>query len=175
MRALLLTSWVVLAGCQPQEAENITGRLVHVDVVNTYDDCTPARYVGDGGLQFIGTLSDGTIVFTMSQLAVFGPNNDGGTNITSVTRHQIPITNKGKGNAGLGETACDGVFTDWSTDGGSLTLKQYLPGNDDCTTGPKWLPNLRCTSHRDFELTDVGTCQLSCIQLTASNDVVCGC
>ena len=46
MRALLLTSWVVLAGCQPQEAENITGRLVHVDVVSTYDDCAPARYVG---------------------------------------------------------------------------------------------------------------------------------
>ncbi len=175
MRPLLLTSLVVLAGCQPQEAENITGRMVHIDIVSTYDDCTPQRYVGDGGTQFIGTLKDGTLIFTQAQLSVFGPLNDGGTNMISITRHVIPVENKGKGNVGVGEAECDGVLNAWSTDGGSLRVDQFLPGADECTTGPLWLPESRCTAHRDFVLTDVGTCSLSCLQFTPANDAICGC
>jgi len=175
MRALLLTSLVVFAGCQPQEAENITGRLVHVEIVSTYDECTPRRYVGDGGTQFIGTLKDGSLLFTEAQLSVFGPLNDGGTDMISITRHVIPVANNGKGNVGIGEDECGGVLNAWSTDGGSLTLEQYLPGSDECTTGPLWLPISRCTAHRDFVLTDVGTCPLTCLQITAANDAICGC
>ncbi len=164
---------LVLAGCEVED-EDFEGRLVHVEIVSTSDDCSPRRMSGDAGLQFIGTRADGGTLFTISQEAVYGPLIDGGA-LESVIRQALPPLNLGRANIGIGEESCNGIFGDWVELGSTLQLRQDIPGSMNCVTGPLWLPTTRCSTDRTFTLTDVGTCRLSCIQVTASAEVVCDC
>lgn len=170
---LILLAMVVLTGCDVTE-EDFEGRLVHVDVVTTSDDCVPRRFSGDGGLQFIGVRADGGTIFTLSNAAVYGPLNDGGV-LESVIRQALPPVNIGRANVGQGEESCNGIFGDWLQTGDGLQLRQDFPGSTDCTTGPPWLPVSRCSVDRELVLTDVGTCRLACLRVTAGTDVVCDC
>ncbi|MGV3623067.1 MAG: hypothetical protein ACO1OB_19770 [Archangium sp.] len=174
MRLILLTMLVALTGCETVE-EDFEGRLVQVEVITVSDDCTPARFSGDAGLQFIGTRPDGGTVFTLSNAAVYGPLIDGGV-LEAVIRQALPPVNMGRSNVGQnGEVACDGIFGDWRQIDTELNLQQDFPGFTDCVTGPPWLPERRCTVERTLKMTDVGTCRISCLRVTASTEVVCEC
>lgn len=173
MRLILLAMAVLATGCETVE-EDFEGRLVQVEVVTASDDCRPKRFSGDAGLQFIGIRPDGGTVFTLSNAAVYGPLIDGGV-LESIIRQALPPVNLGRANIGLGEPACDGLFGDWKEVGNELQVRQNFPGNTDCTTGPPWLPESRCDVERSLKLTDVGTCRLSCLRVTASTEVVCEC
>lgn len=174
MRLILLALVVLVAGCETVD-EDFEGRLVQIEVTSSADDCVPRRFTGDAGLHFIGVRPDGGTVFTLSNAAVYGPLIDGGV-LESVIRQALPPVNMGRSNVGQnGEVACDGIFGDWREVGTELQLSQDFPGFTDCVTGPPWLPQRRCTAERSLKLTDVGTCRISCLRVTAGTEVVCEC
>ncbi len=178
MRRLLLPL-LLLTSCEEDLEPDIEGRLVAVEVVTERDTCVPQRHQGDGGVQFIGLRADGGVVFTMARNAAFGPLPDG-TTFDSVSRHSIPVDRGGWGNAAEGDV-CAGIFHEWTlVDDNTLTLFQDLPSTRVCTSGPVWLPKAedggsRCETAREYRLTDVGTCKLSCVKFGVSGDVTCEC
>lgn len=175
MRLIFLAVLAVVAttGCDEPE-EDFEGRLVMVDVTAVADDCTPKRFVGDAGVQFIGVRGDGGTVFTLSQQAVYGPIADGGV-LESVVRQALPPVDLGRANIGEGEEACNGIFLNWTQVADELNLVQQLPGSLTCTTGPSWLPVNECNVERHVKLTDVGTCRFSCVRVSAALEISCEC
>jgi hypothetical protein len=172
-----MARWLVplflLMACIDSTEDDLAGVLVRVDVVTVDDPCNLPRFTGDAGVQYFGERPSGQLVFTMSQQAQFGPLLDGGT-LESVQRQVIPSPDAGRANVGEG-TGCEGSFSRWERTDGGLLLKQELPGVDSCEAGPRWLPFFGCTVTREFRFTEVGTCQLRCVQLSSKGEVDCGC
>lgn len=169
-RLLLLT---LLAGCVDATEENLWGSLVRVDVVTTADTCTLPRFTGDAGVQFFGQRPDGGFVFTIAQQAQFGPTWDGGS-LESVQRQLIPAPNNGRATVGS-ESGCEGSFSAWERTDAGLKLSQGWPGQDTCASGPVWLPTKPCDSTREYRFTEVGSCQLRCVVISAKGEVTCDC
>ncbi|MFO0600400.1 MAG: hypothetical protein U0228_34145 [Myxococcaceae bacterium] len=164
---------VVLLGCEPT-TERLPGHLALVEVVTTSDDCSPRRFSGDAGQQFFGVRDDGGVVFTISQLAQYGPARDGGV-LEGSGRQAIPVIAPVNMSVAAGD-ACVGRFGSWVLDGPtSLTITQTWPGISDCTAGPTWLPAAPCTSVRTFSFTALSDCRLECVTLSASLEVSCSC
>ena len=174
MRAFAL-SFLLIAGCDEHE-ENLDGVLVQVEVISVSNDCNPARFVGDAGVQFFAERPDGGLVFTMNQQAQYGPPVDGGV-LPSAQRQVVPPVDLGRASVGDGQ-GCIGSFSDWkrtrTTRG--VELQQEWPGADTCPTGPTWLPRKACATTRLYNFTEVGTCQLRCVRISqTSGEVECSC
>lgn len=169
----LLIPLLLLAGCVDATEEDLPGKLVRVEVLTSADACRPARFSGDAGVQFFGERPDGGLVFTMGQQAQFGPTPDGGS-LESVQRQLIPAPNAGRATVG-DEPGCEGSFSAWERTSDGLSLSQEWPGQDTCPSGPVWLPFKACTSTRGYVFTEVGTCQLRCVRISARGEVDCTC
>jgi hypothetical protein len=169
---LALAVWVI--GCEPVE-EDLPGHLAQLSVTTRVDDCVPARFTGDAGVQFFGLRADGGAVFTVSQLAQYSSNVDDGGLVESVQRQTAPFP--GNGATSVGSTdACSGTFSAWVLEGANLlSIRQTWPGRDACTTGPGWLPQSPCTSERVFTFTPSSECNVKCVRISAAGEVSCGC
>ena len=169
----LLIALLFLAGCVDATEDNLTGKLVRVEVVTVSDGCSPARFSGDAGLQFFGVRDDGGVAFTMGQNAQYGPAPDGGV-VQSVAQQLLPPANGGRAVVG-NEAGCDGLFSNWALTDAGLDLAQDLPGVDTCPSGPVWLPLKACSSSRSYLFTEVGTCELRCVRISTSGEIECRC
>ena len=121
----LLIPLLFLAGCVDTTEDNLSGKLVRVEVVTSSDDCLPARFSGDAGLQFFGEREDGGVAFTMGQNAQYGPAPDGGL-VQSVQQQLLPPANNGRAVVGR-ESGCEGSFSAWERGDAGLNLAQDLP------------------------------------------------
>lgn len=175
MRLTLVLSLLAVGcvGCVDTTADNLTGKLVRVEVVTSTDDCSPARFSGDAGLQFYGEREDGGVAFTMGQNAQYGPAPDGGV-VQSVQQQLIPSPNNGRAVVG-NEAGCEGSFSAWELGLGGLHLTQDLPGFDVCPSGPVWLPLKACKSVRSYLFTEVGPCELRCVRISSAGEIECRC
>ncbi len=169
----LLPLLLLLPACQDPIDENLAGKLVRVEVTSSLDECRPARFTGDAGVQFFGVRPDGGVVFTISQQAQFGPMVDGGV-LESVQRQILPTPGNGRTNVASGD-ACVGTFSAWVQLDGGLENAQEWPGIKDCPAGPIWLPVEPCRSTRSFSMTELGDCQLRCVIISAAGEISCDC
>jgi hypothetical protein len=169
MRFLIPLLVLGLAGCNDPIEESLPGKLVQVQVIGVSDDCVPARFVGDAGVQFFGQRADGSFLFTMARQAQFGPTEDGGV-VESVERQQVPPQN------GLEpQSACGALLSNWTRADAGFDLVQEFPGVKDCVNGPLWIPTKACTAQRSFVMTELSDCDLKCVQLSVRGEVSCGC
>ncbi len=168
----LFAAALLFLSCDPVE-DDLAGKLVRVEVTTESTDCTPARFSGDAGLQFVGEREDGGLVFTMGQNAQYGPTIDGGA-LESVQRQLVPGSNNGRVAVGDG-AGCEGSFSDWERTSDGLRLLQAWPGGNTCPAGPTWLPSKSCTTARRYTFTEVGTCQLRCVRISTRGEVDCAC
>ncbi len=168
MRPLL---WLVLVfpACHDPIEEDLAGKLVRFEVISSSDDCSPLRFTGDAGTQFFGIREDGGVVFTIARQAKYGPRVDGGV-LEEVERQLVPSLD-----ATLPDYTCAGKYSNWERTDAGFDLFQEWGGADSCPGGPLWLPRAACSSKRSYLMTELGDCQLRCVQLTVTGEVTCSC
>ena len=168
----ILPLLLAVTACVDTVTEQLDGQLVQVEVVTSSDSCAPARVSGDGGVQFLATRADGSLVLTVAQSVQYGPQRDGGA-LDSTRLLHLPALDD---NVQLGAESGCGLFGSLraSTDGGVL-LEQRFPGMAECPSGPLWLPATACTATRVLTLRPLGACRLECIRLSTSSEVSCEC
>ena len=172
MRLAATIGAVLASACVEAVSEDLPGQLVQVEVVSLGDDCAPARWVGDGGRQFLGLRPDGGALLTVAQTVQYGPLPDGGL-LDGTALVQVPNP-AAQATLGL-EAACTAVVGALASADGGYRLEQRLPGALECPSGPRWLPRERCESTRLLRLEPLGPCSLRCVRLGQLGDVSCDC
>jgi len=173
---------LLLAACPISvTTQDVKGSLVEVSVAPVTDDCVPARYTGDGGIQFYGVQASGKPVVSSSYEAFWGPSRTDGGIIVPGSRQDFLIDQEVNLAQGLDAARiCGRLFYTWSSPAEGppwvMQLNQRWEAIDlGCSSPGAQLPLTACSSTRLFTFTPVSDCALACVKVTGASDVSCDC
>ncbi|MEW5737339.1 MAG: hypothetical protein AB1938_00345 [Myxococcota bacterium] len=163
-RPALLPGLLLLAAACPTVDDDLPGYLCQVTVEAIQDTCSPQRFVGDGGVQWLGIRDDGGLAFSVLDQVKYGPTR-GGEALAGVTRETLPPFDGGMAQFGA-DDACRALVGGWVALDGGLQLNQQWPGIDNCPSAPAYVPNKACVAVRFLRFEPIGECPQRCVVLT---------